>query len=66
MKALRCVNDGTYPCTPEEAIRLAGLQVQAVYGDHNDANHKLGFLTYVFLNDATVARENAYRRQPKP
>lgn len=26
---------------------MAGLQVQAVYGDHNDANHKVGFLTYV-------------------
>jgi len=50
IQALRCVNDGTYPCTPEEAIRLAGLQVQAVYGDHNDANHKVGFLTQNLKN----------------
>jgi hypothetical protein len=50
IQGLRNVNDGTYPCTVEEAIRLGSLQVQAVYGDHNPASHQIGFLTQNLKN----------------
>lgn len=44
LQALANVINGEYPCTVEEAIRLAGLQVQIVYGDHNHDTHCSGFL----------------------
>jgi len=50
IQGLRNVNDGTYPCIPEDAIKLAGLQVQVVYGDHNASNHVVGFLTQNLKN----------------
>jgi len=50
IQALRNVNDGTYPCTADEAVKLAVLQVQAVYGDHNASNHVVGFLTQNLKN----------------
>jgi len=45
IEALHNVIESEYPCTVEDAIRLAGLQVQIVYGDHKAANHVVGFLT---------------------
>ena len=36
---------GTYPCNKADAIQLASLQVQAKFGKHNPATHKVGFLT---------------------
>jgi len=45
IESLHNVIESEYPCTIEEAIRLAGLQVQIVYGDHKSANHVVGFLT---------------------
>lgn len=37
--------ESEYPCTAEDTIKLAGLQVQIVYGDHKASNHVVGFLT---------------------
>jgi len=45
IQALYSVIESEYPCTQDEAIRLAGLQVQIVYGDHKSATHTVGFLT---------------------
>jgi len=45
IQALYCVIESEYPCTPDDAIRLAGLQVQIVYGDHKTGTHVVGFLT---------------------
>jgi hypothetical protein len=45
---LQGVNDvieSVYTCQVHEAIQLAGLQLQATYGDHNPAVHIAGFLT---------------------
>ena len=36
--------DGIHPCTREEAIQLAALQCQILYGNHKEATHKPGFL----------------------
>lgn len=46
IQALASVVNADYPTSPEQAVRLAGLQVQVVYGDHNAATHVPGFLTY--------------------
>lgn len=43
-QALYCVNTSEYPVAAPDAIRLAGLQCQVVYGDHNPAFHTTGFL----------------------
>lgn len=43
-QALQSVISSEYPCTPEDAIRLAGLQFQVLYGDHNNSFHVAGFL----------------------
>jgi len=45
IQSLWSVIESEYPCSLEEAVRLAGLQVQIVYGDHKSANHTPGFLT---------------------
>jgi len=45
IQALWSVIESEYPCTVEDAIRLAGLQVQIVYGDHKPGSHSIGFLT---------------------
>jgi len=50
IQALRNVIDGTYPCGLDECLKLAAYQVQIVYGDHNPANHVLGFLTQNLKN----------------
>lgn len=44
-QALNSVIVSDYPCTPEEAIRLAGLEMQVVYSDHNPSIHTANFLT---------------------
>jgi len=36
---------GTYPCNKTDAVQLAALQLQAKFGKHNPATHKVGFLT---------------------
>lgn len=45
LQALWSVIESEYPCTIEDAVRLAGLQVQIVYGDHKPGSHTTGFLT---------------------
>ena len=50
LQAVTCVNDGTYPSGVEDAERLAGLQLQVVYGDHNEDTHQIGFLSHNLQN----------------
>lgn len=50
IQALHSVIESEYPCTPEDAITLAGLQVQVNYGDHNSGTHTVGFLTHNLHN----------------
>jgi len=45
IQALHSVIESEYTCSMEDAIKLAGLQVQIVYGDHKSATHVTGFLT---------------------
>jgi len=45
IQALYSVIESEYQCSADEAIRLAGLQVQVVYGDHKTGTHVVGFLT---------------------
>jgi len=45
IQALFSVIESEYPCVMDDAIRLAGLQVQITYGDHKPATHSGGFLT---------------------
>ena len=45
IQAVHDVISSVYNVTQEEALKLAGLQVQVVYGDHNPATHVPGFLT---------------------
>jgi len=47
IQAVNNVINSDYPCTPEEAIKLAGLQAHIVYGDYNQSTFGAGFL----LND---------------
>lgn len=43
IQALHDVIEGEYPCGVEDAVRLAALQTQVVYGDHKPDNHIPGF-----------------------
>jgi hypothetical protein len=45
IQALHSVIESEYPCSVEDAVRLAGLQFQIVYGDHKLGTHVVGFLT---------------------
>jgi len=45
IQALHSVIESEYPCSAEDAIKLAGLQVQIVYGDHKSSTHIVGFLS---------------------
>jgi len=45
IQALHSVIESEYPCSMEDAIKLAGLQVQIVYGDYRPGIHQNGFLT---------------------
>eukprot|EP01087_Luapelamoeba_hula_P015318 TRINITY_DN4563_c0_g1_i1.p1 TRINITY_DN4563_c0_g1~~TRINITY_DN4563_c0_g1_i1.p1 ORF type:complete len:332 (-),score=53.37 TRINITY_DN4563_c0_g1_i1:199-1194(-) len=44
IQALANVINSDYPCQAEEAVKLAGLQVHIVYGDHNRQTHTASFL----------------------
>jgi len=44
IQALANVINSDYPCTSDAAVKLAGLQVHIVYGDHNRQTHSAGFL----------------------
>jgi len=44
-QALHCVISSEYPSEAKDAIKLAGLQFQVLYGDHNNAFHVPGFLS---------------------
>lgn len=50
IQALYSVIESEYPCTVEDALTLAGLQVQVTYGDHNPTTHIVGFLTHNLAN----------------
>jgi len=43
IQALHDVIEGEYPCSPEDAVKLAALQTQVIYGDHNATTHVPGF-----------------------
>lgn len=43
-QALASVISSEYPCTSDDAIKLAGFQFQIVYGDHNPQFHVPKFL----------------------
>jgi len=45
IQALHSVIESEYPCSVEDALKLAGLQVQIVYGDHKPGTHTTGFLS---------------------
>ncbi|XP_038073130.1 krev interaction trapped protein 1-like [Patiria miniata] len=40
---------GMYPCSDADAVTLAGLYMQIVYGDHDPRKHKPSFLTNINL-----------------
>jgi len=44
-QALYSVITSEYPITGQDAIKLAGLQCQIVYGDYNAGVHTVGFLS---------------------
>lgn len=46
IQAVSDVINSQYNVSLEDALRLSGLQVQVVYGDHNPTTHIKGFLTY--------------------
>eukprot|EP00761_Pharyngomonas_kirbyi_P013343 gb/GECH01013371.1/.p1 GENE.gb/GECH01013371.1/~~gb/GECH01013371.1/.p1 ORF type:complete len:332 (+),score=63.07 gb/GECH01013371.1/:1-996(+) len=44
IQAVSEVISGNYPCDHDDAVTLAGLQMQVTFGDHNKQNHVAGFL----------------------
>ncbi len=38
------ITNSVYPCSTQDAIKLAGLQMQVTYGDFNPHIHVAGFL----------------------
>jgi len=44
-QALANIINSDYPVNVEDCLRLAGLQMQVVYGDHNSSTHVPGFLS---------------------
>lgn len=48
-QAVYDVIHSNYRCTPEDAVALAGIQMQVDFGDHKDAVHTTGFLAFVAL-----------------
>jgi len=44
IQALHSVIESEYPCSIEEALQLAGIQVYVTYGEHNINTHVVGFL----------------------
>jgi len=43
IQALHSVIEGEYPCTADDAVKLAGLQMQVIYGNHVPDTHMPGF-----------------------
>lgn len=37
---------GRYPCSQDEAVEFAALQLQITFGDHNPQSHHAGFFEY--------------------
>ncbi|XP_022084653.1 talin-1-like isoform X5 [Acanthaster planci] len=55
--------NGTHPCSYEEALHLAGTQMQIHYGDHDPSRHKIGFLDLKdFLPKEYVKLKGAEKR----
>lgn len=50
IQALYSVIESEYPCSVDDALILAGLQVQVTYGDHNPSTHVVGFLAHNLHN----------------
>jgi len=50
LQAIHSVIESEYPSGVDEAILLAGLQVQVNYGDHNTSTHVVGFLSHNLKN----------------
>eukprot|EP00762_Andalucia_godoyi_P005892 ANDGO_06892.mRNA.1 Talin-B len=44
IQAVSDVISGVYPCSADESLVLAALQMQVAFGDHDDAKHPVGFL----------------------
>jgi len=44
IQALHSVIESEYPCSVDECLQLAGLQVYVTYGEHNAQTHVVGFL----------------------
>jgi len=44
IQALHSVIESEYPCSVDESLQLAGLQVHVTYGEHNANTHIVGFL----------------------
>jgi len=65
IQALHSVIESEYPCTVEDAIKLAGLQVQIVYGDHKPGNHVVGFLSTSSANLKQFVPKDLFQ-QKKP
>jgi len=45
IQALHSVIESENPCSVEDAIKLAAIQVQITYGDHKQPTHVVGFLS---------------------
>lgn len=45
IQAVSDVVSGSYPCSADESVQLAALQMQVEFGDHDGDKHKAGFLT---------------------
>jgi len=50
IQALYSVIESEYPSSMDDALTLAGLQVQVTYGDHNPTTHIVGFLAHNLNN----------------
>ncbi|ORX52157.1 second domain of [Piromyces finnis] len=44
-EARQNVLTGRYPCTEDDVITLAALQMQTMYGDYDEGKHVIGFLS---------------------
>jgi len=43
IQALHSVIEGEYQCSPDDAVKLAGLQMQVIYGNYSADTHMPGF-----------------------
>lgn len=44
IQLLYYIVESIYPCSIEDSIKLAGIQFQAIYGDHKADTHQAGFI----------------------